>query len=135
MAELKFNPGFRVIGKYLNEIDSLLKVNLNWLSIWIDSRVKLTQYWESIYWESAIIDIESPPVTQFFRSKWLHFFIQCYLHSKIHANSWKDNNHSNFIVMNRHWRSKDRRQIQVLQNTLWSKIKSQSICKKRQWKT
>ena len=29
LAELKFDPGFRVIGKYLSRIDSILRVNLN----------------------------------------------------------------------------------------------------------
>ena len=33
LAELKFDPGFRVIGEYLSQIDSILRVNLNWLSL------------------------------------------------------------------------------------------------------
>ena len=27
LAELKFDPGFRVIGEYLSQIDSILRVN------------------------------------------------------------------------------------------------------------
>ena len=46
MAELKFDSGFRVIGEYLNQIDSILGVKLSiWLSI--SSRILV------------------PPVTQF----------------------------------------------------------------------
>ena len=102
LVELKFEPGFRVIGEYLSQIDSILRVKLtrywesNWLDIesQIDSilRVKLTRYWESNWLdiESQIVhlslNIESnysksvrilvQPVTLLFRSKWLRFFFQ-----------------------------------------------------------
>ena len=33
LAELKFDPGFRVIGEYLSRIESILRVNLS-LNIW-----------------------------------------------------------------------------------------------------
>ena len=34
MAELKFDPGFQVIGEYLSQIDSILKVKCTiWLSM------------------------------------------------------------------------------------------------------
>ena len=29
LAELKFDPGFRVIGEYLSQIDSILRVKLS----------------------------------------------------------------------------------------------------------
>ena len=29
LAEIKFDPGFRVIGEYLSQIDSILRVNSN----------------------------------------------------------------------------------------------------------
>ena len=83
--ELKFDPGFQVIGEYFES---------NWLSIssQIDSqyRVKLTPNIES-NWLSISSQLDSkyilqllgipgriifPPVTQLFRSKWLHFFSQ-----------------------------------------------------------
>ena len=44
LADLKFDPGFWVIGEYLSQIDSKLRVNLNWLSILsqLDSNTILT---------------------------------------------------------------------------------------------
>ena len=54
MAGLKFDPGIRVIGEYLSQINSILRVNRS-SSSWI----------------------LVPPVTQLFRSKWLHSFFQC----------------------------------------------------------
>ena len=77
LAELKFDPGFRVIGEYLRQIDSMLSVNF-----WIDSIgiwVELTRYWESIFeltpylsllFESNWLDIES----QFLN--WLHIWVK-----------------------------------------------------------
>ena len=69
-AALKFNPGFREIGEYFNQIPSILTVNLNWLLI-------------SSQFDSNILQLLGiqgriivPAVTQLFRSKWLHFFFQ-----------------------------------------------------------
>ena len=50
LADLKFDPGFRVIGEYLSQIDSQYPANL-------------TQMFSN-YWEILV-----PPVTQLFRSK------------------------------------------------------------------
>ena len=67
-GELKFNPGFRVIRKYLSQIDSILRVKSNWL-------------WISSHFDSNILQLLGIlglifvlPVTQILRSKWLHFF-------------------------------------------------------------
>ena len=73
MVELKFDPGFLVIGEYLSWIDSILRVSFE-----IDSQyqVNLTQI--RILQLLGIPDqILVPPVTQLFRLKWLHFFFQC----------------------------------------------------------
>ena len=72
LAELKFDPGFQVIEEYLRQIDSILGVELTiWLSI-------LRQFNTNILQLLGILgQILVPPVTQLFRSKWLHFFFQC----------------------------------------------------------
>ena len=57
-GELKFYPGFRVIGEYLSQIDSTYRVNLTQI---------FSNYSE---YRGRIL---FPPVTQLFRSKWLHF--------------------------------------------------------------
>ena len=58
----KIDTRFRVIEEYLSQIDSILRVKLTiWLSIQllgIPGRILV------------------PPVTQLFRSKWLHFFFR-----------------------------------------------------------
>ena len=72
LAELKFDPGFRVIGEYSSQINSILRVNLTiWLSI-------------SSQFDSNILQLLGipgrilvPPGTRIFRSKWLHFSFQC----------------------------------------------------------
>ena len=41
MAELKFDPGFQVIGEYMSQIDSTLRVNLTQIfSNYFESRVE-----------------------------------------------------------------------------------------------
>ena len=69
---IEFDTGFWVIGEYLSQFDSQYRVNLT-LNI------------ESIF-DSNILQLIGipdrilvPPVTQFFRSKWLNFFFQCTL--------------------------------------------------------
>ena len=64
--ELKFDPRFRVIGKYLSQIDSQYRVNIhvnsNWLSI-------SSQYDSNILQLLGILGrILVPPATQLFRS-------------------------------------------------------------------
>ena len=63
LAELRFDPGFRVIGEYFSQIYLILTVDLNWLDI------------ESQF-DSYILQLLEipgrilvPPVTQMFRSK------------------------------------------------------------------
>ena len=67
-VELKFDPGFRVIGEYLSQIDS--SQFFNWLSISSQFDLNILQ----------LLGIPSrillPPVTQFFRSKWLLFSVR-----------------------------------------------------------
>ena len=74
--ESQFDPGFRVIGEYLRQIDSqywgksTLNIESNWISI-------LSQIDSNILQLFTIPGrILVPPVTQLFRSKWLHFFFK-----------------------------------------------------------
>ena len=75
LAGIKFDPGLRFIREYLSQIDSQYRVKLtlntesNWLSI-------PSQFDSNIL---QLLRILVPPVTQLFRSKWLHFFFQCIL--------------------------------------------------------
>ena len=70
--ELTFDPRFRVNGEYLSEIDSQYRViftrniESNWLA-------KSSQFDSYILRIPGLILVS--PVTQLFRSKWLHFFI------------------------------------------------------------
>ena len=65
LVELKFDPGFR--GIYTSQNDSILRVNLNWLSI-------SSQFVSNLLRLLGIPGrILVQPVTQSFRSKWLHF--------------------------------------------------------------
>ena len=64
LAELKFDPGFRVIGEYLNQIDSILRVNFE-----IDPQLVPPLFF-------SVVEFLVPPVTQPFRSRRL--FFQCY---------------------------------------------------------
>ena len=70
LAELKFDPGFRVIGEYLSQIDSILRVNLNWLSI------SSLFEWNILQLLGIPGRILVPPVDQIFRSKRLLFSVQ-----------------------------------------------------------
>ena len=71
-AEVKSYSGFRVIGEYLSQIDSILGVKL---IIWL---LKLI-IWLSSQFDSNILQLLGipcrilAPVTQLFRSKWLYF--------------------------------------------------------------
>ena len=65
LAELKFDPGFWVIIEYLSQIDSILRVKL---TIWHSNILQLL---------GIPVRILVPPVTQLFKSKWLHIFFQC----------------------------------------------------------
>ena len=52
LAELKFDPGFRVIGEHLSQIDSIFGVKfeltLNIKSIWLNFWVKMTPFFVSV---------------------------------------------------------------------------------------
>ena len=73
LAELKFNQGFRVNLTWVKL--TILRVNLNWLSI-------SSQFDSNIQQLLGIPGrILVPPVTQLYRSKWLHFFFQ-YMRTK-----------------------------------------------------
>ena len=64
LVELKFDPEFRVIGEYLSQIDSILRVKLT-ITLSISS-----QYDSNIFLLFGIPGkILVPPVTQLFRSK------------------------------------------------------------------
>ena len=70
--ELKFDLGFRVIGEYLSQIDSIL------IESQFDSILFESQFDSNINLQLLGIpdQILVPPVTQLFTSKWLHFFFQ-----------------------------------------------------------
>ena len=91
--ELKFDPGFRVIWLSISsQFDSQYRLNLtlsNSSQFDFQYRVNLTLNIESIWlsissqFDSNILKLLEipcrflvPPVTQLFRSKWLHFFFQ-----------------------------------------------------------
>ena len=66
LSELKFDPGFRVIGEYMSQIDSILRVNFEIESSQFDSNI--------LQLLGILGRILVPTVTQLFRLKWLHFF-------------------------------------------------------------
>ena len=70
LRELKFDLGFRVIGKYVSQIDSILRVNLN--ELWKSSQF---EYYSPIT-RNLGSNFSSASVSTFW-VKMIHFFFQC----------------------------------------------------------
>ena len=62
MAELKFDPGFRVSEKYLSKIDSILRIKCQYLQFDLILRVKLSIWLSiSIQFDSNILQFLGIP--------------------------------------------------------------------------
>ena len=67
VVKIKFDSVFRVIGEYLSQIDSILRVNL-------------TQIFFN--YSKSQDEFQVSPLTKLFRSKWLNLFFQFYMWKK-----------------------------------------------------
>ena len=98
--ELKFDPGFRIIGEYLSQVDLILKIfEPSWLNI-KRQIVNLTLNIESTWLKYSPIT-RNPgsnfsSTSEFFRSKWLHFCFSLYFPCSCQT-VWREDNFAHHV--------------------------------------